>query len=202
MNRAFLIGLTGSIGMGKSTTAAMFAALGIPVWDADAAVADLYGPGGEGSAAIADLFPDAATEHGVDREKLRLIIAASPDALARIEARIHPLVAAHRSAFVENCEDDIALLDIPLLFEIGADQSVDHIVVVSAPPDIQRARVLARPGMTPDRFDAILARQLADSEKRARADTVIETLSLDATRAAVESLVKNLRQDIDARNRS
>ena len=202
MTRPFLVGLTGSIGMGKSTTAKMFADMGVPVWDADAAVADLYSAGAAGTQAIAALFPEATNENGVDREALREIISRDKNALSKIESVIHPLVAQHRQAFIDRCTADIALLDIPLLFEIGAEETVDHIVVVSAPPEFQRERVLARANMTPDRFELILAKQVPDTEKRKRADTVIETISLDATRAAVESLLKKLRQDIDARNRT
>lgn len=202
MKRPFLIGLTGSIGMGKSTTAAMFADLGIPVWDADAAVSDLYSRNGAGAVALAELYPAAVGSQGVDRERLRDIIATDEDALGAIEKIIHPLVANHRQAFVANATSDLVVLDIPLLFETGGDTAVDHIVVVSAPADIQRARVLARANMTPERFEALLSRQIPDDEKRARADTVIETITLDAARASVESVVNTLRQTIHARNRS
>ena len=202
MTRPFLVGLTGSIGMGKSTTANMFADMDVPVWDADAAVADLYSAGATGTQAIAALFPEATNDNGVDREALHEIISRDKDALSKIESVIHPLVARHRQTFIDTCTEDIILLDIPLLLEIGADETVDHVVVVSAPPEIQRERVLARANMTPDRFEMIVAKQIPDAEKRKRADTVIETISLDATRAAVESLLKKLRQDIDARNRT
>lgn len=202
MKRPFVIGLTGSIGMGKSTTAALFAELGIPIWDADAAVSELYEPGGVGTAEIEKLFPEAVTENGVDRIVLRRVIAERPMALSQIEAVIHPLVAEHRQNFIDNTDADIVVLDIPLLFEVTSDAAFDHIVVVSAPVATQRDRVLARPGMTPARFDSILERQMTDAEKRSRADSVIETISLDDTRVAVESLVKDIRQAIHARNRS
>ncbi|MBC7140990.1 MAG: dephospho-CoA kinase [Rhodobacteraceae bacterium] len=195
MTRPFRLGLTGSIGMGKSTTAAMFADAGVPVWDADAAVHRLYAPGGGAVAAIAALFPDAAGPGGVDRDRLRARVTADPDALARLEAAVHPLVAADRAAFLARAEADgaaLVVLDIPLLFETGAEAELDAVLVVSAPPEVQRQRVLARPGMTPEALARILARQMPDSEKRARADFVIETTALEPARAAVASLIHRL----------
>lgn len=190
----FLLGLTGSIGMGKSTTAQMFRDEGIPVWDADATVHRLYGPGGAAVAAIAALCPQAVTDH-VDRDLLKEWIAADPAAMARIEAVVHPLVVEDRRVFLSGTMADIVLLDIPLLFETGADRECDATLVVSVPADVQRARVLARPGMTEAQLEAILARQMPDAEKRCRATHVIETASLEATRVAVRSLLLQIRKE-------
>ncbi|WP_424972153.1 dephospho-CoA kinase [Dinoroseobacter sp. S76] len=195
------IGLTGSIGMGKSTTAKMFAARGVPVWDADAAVHRLYGPGGAGAVAIATLFPDALAGEGVDREVLKAEIARDPSVLKTIEGLIHPLVAADRAAFVAEAEAKGAkavLLDIPLLFETGSVDQMDLVVVVSAPADQQRERVLARPGMTEAQFDTILAKQTPDAEKRARADIVISTETLDSAEAGVDTVMQRLSESQDA----
>lgn len=194
MSVPFRLGLTGSIGMGKSTTAAMFAAAGVPVWDADAAVHRLYAPGGAAVPVIAALHPAAVREGAVDRAALKAWIAAEPGALGRIEAAVHPLVAADREAFLADAADKpLVVLDIPLLFETGADTRMDATLVVSAPAEVQRARVLARPGMTPAQLDLILSRQMPDAEKRARATWVIETIGLDATRAAVQDLIETIR---------
>ncbi len=195
MSRPFVLGLTGSIGMGKSTTAAMFREEGVPVWDADAAVHRLYGQGGAAVPAIAAICPRAVVDGAVDRNRLKDWIAADPGALRRIEAAVHPLVAADRGAFLDRAGQDgarIVVLDIPLLFETGADRGVDATVVVSAPADIQRARVLARPGMSGAQLDLILARQTPDAEKRARATHVIATETLDAARAAVRNLIRRI----------
>lgn len=199
-----LLGLTGSIGMGKSTTAAMFADAGVPVWDADAAVHRLYAPGGAGVEAIARLHPAAVGPDGVDRGVLKSWIAADPNALARIEAVIHPLVAQDRQEFIiRNANADMVLLDIPLLFETGAEAWLDIVIVVTISPEIQQKRVLERPGMTVEQLDAILAKQMPDDEKRARADYIIETVSLDAARTQVQSVMKKIKeQGKDARNRS
>lgn len=191
----FVLGLTGSIGMGKSTTAAMFAAEGVPVWDADAAVHRLYGPGGAAVGPVGAAFPQAIVDGTVSRDRLKAVLAADPDALARLESIVHPLVAADRAAFLAGCDGDIALIDVPLLFETGTDALCDGTVVVTAPAEVQRARVLARPGMTEAQFAAILARQMSDAEKRARATWVIETLGLDAVRAAVRDIIAAIRKD-------
>ncbi|GMG83441.1 dephospho-CoA kinase [Paralimibaculum aggregatum] len=194
------LALTGSIGMGKSTVAGMFAEQGVPVWDADAAVHRLYGPDGEGTAAIAGLAPVAIGPEGVDRSRLRAAVLADAALLPKIEAAIHPLVAADRTAFLDRMRAagaEIALCDIPLLFETGAAEGFDRVVVVSAPAEIQRARVLDRPGMTEAAFAKILARQTPDAEKRARADIVIDTSGeLDATRAQVAAALARIRREV------
>lgn len=198
MSRPFVLGLTGSIGMGKSTTATMFRDEGVPVWDADAAVHRLYAQGGAAVPAVAALCPQAVVGGAVDRGRLKDWIAADPDALRRLEAAVHPLVAADRRAFLDKAARDgarIVVLDIPLLFETGADREVDATVVVSAPADIQRARVLARPGMSEAQLDLILARQIPDAEKRARATHVIGTETLDGARAAVRNLIRRILAD-------
>jgi dephospho-CoA kinase len=183
--RPFTLGLTGSIGMGKTTTAAMFAARGVPVWDADAAVHRLYAKGGAAVAPMAAAFPEAVTADGVSRPALKAIIAAHPGALSRIEAIVHPLVAADRAAFLAAAVAPVVLFDIPLLFETGAERWLDATVTVSASAEAQRARVLARPGMTAADLDRILARQMRDADKRARADFVIDTTTPETAKAGV-----------------
>lgn len=191
----FLLGLTGSIGMGKSTTAQMFAANDVPVWDADAAVHALYSPGGAGTAAIAALYPAAIVDNAVDRSVLKAWIIADPTALSQIEAAIHPLVAQHRADFIQvNAQAPILLFDIPLLFETGAQEWLDAVVVVSVPPEIQRDRVLARPGMTAAMFETILAKQLPDAQKRPMADYVISTMSMDQAAQAVQATLAAIRE--------
>lgn len=188
-----ILGLTGSIGMGKSTTAAMFRDAGVPVWDADATVHALYSPGGDGVPGIAALCPEALKDGGIDRGALRDWIARDAAALGRIEAVIHPLVAQSRAQFLAaHSGAPLVVLDVPLLFETGGHAYCDATLVVSAPADIQRARVLERQGMTEAHLDAILAKQMPDTQKRARATHVIETTSLDATRAQVLTLIAQL----------
>ncbi|RMH40419.1 MAG: dephospho-CoA kinase [Alphaproteobacteria bacterium] len=197
MKRPFVLGLTGSVGMGKSTTADMFRDMGIPVWNADAVVHALYEPGQPGARAVATLCPDAIDEEGrVDRARLRAWVRETDDALAALDAAIHPLVQADRAAFIDRMAregHDIVVLDIPLLFETGAEKEADAIAVVSAPAEVQRARVLARPGMTEADFERILARQMPDADKRARADYVIPTTDMDTTRKAVEDILRDIR---------
>lgn len=186
-----ILGLTGSIGMGKSTVAAMFADAGVPVFDADAEVHRLQGRGGRLVAAIEAAFPGTTGESGVDRPLLGKAVFGDPEALARLEAIVHPAVAEERARFLDaNRRQPLVVLDIPLLFEAGGWREVDRIAVVSAPAEVQRGRVLARPGMTAARFESILAKQLPDAEKRARADFVIPTGgTLDETRVAVRAVI-------------
>jgi dephospho-CoA kinase len=188
------LGLTGSIGMGKSTVAAMFVDLGVPVFDADAAVHRLQGEGGRLVAAIEAMFPGTTGPKGVDRTLLGAAVLADSRALKRLESLVHPAVGEERAAFLAaHADAPLVVFDVPLLFETGGETRVDKVVVVSAPADIQRARVLARPGMTEAKLAAILARQMPDAEKRARADFVVPTGgSLDETRAAVATLVSCL----------
>lgn len=189
----FRLGLTGSIGMGKSTTAAMFADEGVPVWDADAAVHRLYGPRGAATGPISDLCPEAVTVAGVDRAVLKARIASDPSVLSRIEAIVHPLVAADRDDFLRSASADIVVVDIPLLFEKGTEASLDATLLVTAPARLQRQRVLARPGMTEAQFQLILSRQMPDAEKRARATHILETLSKDSARAYIRALILYIR---------
>ena len=194
----FRVGLTGSIGMGKSETAKLFARLGLPVFDADATVHALYGPGGAGTAAIAKRFPDAVTAEGVDRVRLAKIVAADASALRELEALVHPLVREAEDRFIEGARarnEELVILDIPLLFETGRDTTMDAIVVVSAPEAVQRERVLKRAGMTLEKLEAILARQVPDAKKRAQADFVIETdKGLDHALAQVKRVAGELRR--------
>ncbi|AWB50048.1 dephospho-CoA kinase [Gemmobacter aquarius] len=190
----FRLGLTGSIGMGKSTTAQMFRDAGLPVWDADAAVHRLYATDGAAVAPIAALHPAALTPQGIDRPALKEWIAADPAALGLIESIVHPLVAADRAAFLASTTGDIAVLDIPLLFEKNSEAEFHATLLVTAPAALQRARVLSRPGMTPAQLDLILSRQMPDAEKRRRSTHIVETLTLDSTRAFVHALIAYIRQ--------
>ena len=195
--KPFRLGLTGSIGMGKSTTAQMFAAEGVPVWDADAAVHRLYAPGGAGARELGKALPGSLdADGGVDRAALKAMIAADPAVLDRLNAIVHPLVAADRAEFLAAAGADIVLLDIPLLYESGLEKDCDAVAVVTAPPGVQRARVLARDTMTPAMFETILSRQLPDAAKRARADYIIPTLTLEAARAAVKDVLADIRRRI------
>jgi len=193
---AYLLGLTGSIGMGKSTTAAMFAAEGIPVWDADACVHRLYAPGGAATQIVAQQYPSAIRDASVHRPSLRHLIAGNPAMLDDLQRIIHPLVAADRAAFIAAQSAPILLLDIPLLFETGADAQCDGIVVVSAPPALQRMRVLARGDMTEADLTLILSRQTPDTEKRRRATWVIETTDMATARACVKTVLADIRKTL------
>jgi len=192
-----LIGLTGSIGMGKSTTAAMFRNAGVPVYDADAAVHDLYDQGGAAVGPVGEAFPGVVKDGRVDREALRQAVLGNPEALKRLNAIVHPLVGRDRIGFFQKAEADgadMVVLDIPLLFETGGHANVDAVVVASAPAEMQRERVLARPGMTPERLDAILAQQVADAEKRARAHFVVDTSrGLEPAREQVAEIIATMR---------
>jgi dephospho-CoA kinase len=192
-----LIGLTGSIGMGKSTTAAMFRDAGVPVYDADAAVHDLYDQGGAAVGPVGEAFPGVVKDGRVDREALRQAVLGKPDELKRLNAIVHPLVGRDRIGFFAKAQADgadMAVLDIPLLFETGGHANVDAVVVASAPADMQRERVLSREGMTPERLDAILAQQLADAEKRARAHFVVDTSrGLEPARLQVAAIIAVMR---------
>jgi dephospho-CoA kinase len=192
-----ILGLTGSIGMGKSTVAAMLRDLGIPVFDADAAVHELQGSGGALLPAIEAEFAGTTGPTGVDRAKLGALVFGNPERLAKLEAIVHPAVAEMRRAFVaKNAGQRLVVFDIPLLFEKGGMKGLDAVAVVSARADTQRARVLARPGMTEDKFHQILALQVPDAEKRTRADYVIDSgTDLASTRTQVERLVRTFAAD-------
>lgn len=194
MSRPLIVGLTGSIGMGKSAVAAMFAAAGVPVFDADAEVRALQGPKGALLTAIEAAFPGTTGDEGVLREVLGARVFGDPEALARLEAIVHPTVGEKRAQFLARHSDaPLVVFDIPLLFEKGGLAAVDRIVVVSAPPEAQRARVLARPGMTPEKFADVLALQTPDAVKRARADHIIDTgTSLEETERDVRALIATL----------
>jgi len=190
-----VLGLTGSIGMGKTTTAALFRQAGVPVYDADAAVHALYAAGGAAVAPVEAAFPGVVVDGAIDRRRLSERITADPSALTRLEAIVHPLVAAERAAFLESAKAaDVVVLDIPLLFETHAEGMVQAVVVVSAPEAVQRSRVLSRPGMSEDKLAALLARQTPDAEKRRRADFIIETdTGLEAAAQRVAEILATVR---------
>ena len=189
-----ILGLTGSIGMGKSTTAEMFREAGIPVHDADAAVHELYS--GAAAPLIETAFPGTVINGVVDRRKLGEQVIGKPEEMKRLEAIVHPLVAEIRNRFLEQAAAGgakLAVLDIPLLYETGGEKLCDHVVVVTAPQEVQRARVLARPEMNEEKFQAILAKQVPDAEKRKRADFIIDTsLGFEAARQQVEAIISKL----------
>jgi dephospho-CoA kinase len=190
---SFKLGLTGSIGMGKSTTADMFRAANVPVWDADETVHRLYAPGGAAVGPVGAAIPDAVQDGAISRPKLKQALARDPTLLNRLEQIVHPLVARDRAEFLaRHVSAPLVLLDIPLLFETGAQDWLDGVLVVTTDPETQRARVMARPGMTEALFAQILARQIPDAEKRARADHVIETNTLEQTAASVAQLIERL----------
>ena len=189
-----LLGLTGSIGMGKSTTAKLFEEAGVPVYDADATVHLVYE--GEAAPAIEAAFPGTAVDGKVDRQKLSAAVVHSAEAMKRLETLVHPMLRAHQKAFLDKAERSgvpVAVLDVPLLFETGGESRVDAVVVVTTSPELQRERILARPNMTPEKLDAILARQLPDAEKRRRADFVVDTShGLDPVRAQIRDILQAL----------
>lgn len=189
----FKLGLTGSIGMGKSTTAEMFVEEGCALWDADAAVHRLYAKGGAAVGPMQDAFPEAVLGGAVSREKLKELISADADVLKQIEAIVHPLVAQDRAAFLDTSDADITVFDIPLLYETGAETQMDAVVVVSVNFDEQRRRLMERARMTREQYEKIMAMQAPDAEKRARADYVIETDTLEHARAQVQAVVKEIR---------
>jgi dephospho-CoA kinase len=191
----FKLGLTGSIGMGKSTTAQMFAELGIPVWDADAAVHKLYSTGGAAVPAIQELYPEAI-EHGeVARPALKRLIQSNENVLSEIERIVHPLVAADRQNFIGTSDSDIVLLDIPLLFETNGDKHMDAIACVNIDPETQRERVLQRNTMTEEQFEQILNKQLPNDVKCSQSDFVIKTDNLDNAKEQVAHIIELIRKD-------
>ena len=196
MSKPFILGLTGSIGMGKSAVALMLRELGVPVFDADAVVHRLQGPGGRLLPAIEAAFPGTTGPTGVDRSALGAHVFGDAKALSRLEQIVHPAVAEERATFlIEHGCEPLVVFDIPLLFEKGHGSGLDAVAVVSAPAEMQRQRVLARPGMTPEKFSQILGLQVPDGEKRARADHIIDTsVTLDETRALVVGLVESIRE--------
>ncbi len=201
MQKPFRLGLTGSIGMGKSATAELFRAEGCPVWDADAAVHRLYAPGGALVGPVAALFPSALKAGGIDRVALKAALAGDADRLRALEAVVHPATAEDRAVFFRQAEAqraEIAVFDVPLLFETGADAQMDGVAVVSVDAETQARRVLARPGMTLETLDFIRSRQMPDAEKRARARWVIPTDTPDSARAAVAAICAEIRGQRDA----
>jgi dephospho-CoA kinase len=192
-----VLGLTGSIGMGKSTTANLLREAGVPVHDADEAVARFYAEGGEAVGPVGRAFPQALINGVIDRERLSGLVLGNPDALKRLEAIVHPLVKQDRNRFLAASKaagTEAVVLEVQLLFEVGAEEEVDAVIVVTAPPALQRERVLLRPGMNPEKFERILARQIPDTEKRARADFVIDTgQGLERAREQVAELLETIR---------
>lgn len=192
-----VLGLTGSIGMGKSTTAAMFREAGVPVYDADAEVHASYAKGGACVAPLGEAFPGVVIDGAVDREALRRAVLGKPEEMRRLNGIVHPIIGALRTRFFDEAKAkgaDLVVLDIPLLFEAGGDKGVDAVAVVTAPPELQRERVLSREGMTPERLQAILAQQTPDAEKRARADFVIDTgRGLEPVRRQVADIIAIMR---------
>ena len=194
-----VIGLTGSIGMGKSTTAAMFRDAGIPVYDADAAVHAAYDVGGIAVESVGKAFPGVVKAGRVDREALRQAVLGKPEAMQKLNGVVHPLIGRDRASVFEAAMAsgaDMIIMDVPLIFETGGEKNMDAVIVVSAPAEMQRERVLAREGMSPERLDAILAQQMPDADKRARADYVVDTSQgLDVARAQVADIIADLRKN-------
>ena len=195
---SFRLGLTGSIGMGKSTTARLFAEAGCDVWDADAAVHRLYARDGAAVEPMRAAFPEAIVDGAVSRDVLKRIIGENPEALRRIEAIVHPLVAEDRAEFARTARADIIVLDIPLLFETGGNAAMDAVVVVTTSAEEQRRRVLERGSMSEAQFETIRAKQVPDSEKRARADYLIVTDTLEHARAQVQDVIADIRRKMHA----
>jgi dephospho-CoA kinase len=198
--RPFILGLTGSIGMGKSTTAGFFRDMGVPVWDADSAVHRLYGPSGVAVKGISDIYPTAIVDGAVDRARLRDWIECDKSALKQIESIVHPLVAEDRQHFIAQAGADgqsLVIVDVPLLFETGGQAHVDAVLVVSAPADIQKSRVLEREGMTEAHFSNILSAQMPDAQKRAQADYIIETTTLESAKQAAEQVLRDITDRIN-----
>lgn len=195
-----ILGLTGSIGMGKSTTAQLFAEEGAPVYDADAAVHALYEPGGAAVGPVGAAFPTAVRNGAIDRTALSHAVLDNAEKLKQLESIVHPLVREAQARFLRTHLEkkaDLVVLDVPLLFETGADKFMDAIIVVSAPADVQRARVLSRPGMSEEKFAQILAKQVPDADKRARADFVVNTgLGIEEARAQVRAILATVREDV------
>lgn len=189
----FRLGLTGSIGMGKSTTARMFVEQGCALWDADASVRKLYERGGEAVEAIGALFPEAVRDGAVDRAKLKAIIADDKTALSRIEAAVHPLVVKDRQEFIEHARADIVVLDIPLLFETGAEKDLDAVVCVTVSPELQRQRALTRGTMTVEEFEYILSKQIPSHTKCAMSDYVVDTTTMAQAEEKVVAIVREIR---------
>jgi dephospho-CoA kinase len=198
--RPFILGLTGSIGMGKSTTAGFLRDMGVPVWDADTAVHRLYSEGGAAVSGISKIHPAAIVDGAVNRARLRDWIARDKSALKQIESIVHPLVAEDRQYFIAQAGADgqnLVIVDVPLLFETGGQAHVDAVLVVSAPADIQKARVLEREDMTEAHFKNILSAQMPDAQKRAQADYIIETTTLEAAQQAAEQVLKDITDRIN-----
>lgn len=193
---AFLLGLTGSIGMGKSTTAKLFAEMGLDVWDADAAVHRLYSKGGAAVAPLAALFPDALSDGAIDRGALKRIIAADPGALKRIEGVVHPLVGEDRERFKAKATSDIIVFDIPLIFETGGERRMDAVATVSVDAETQERRVLERGTMTREQFELIRSKQVPDAIKREKSDYVIITDTMDHARQQVQDVIADIRRKL------
>lgn len=192
----FRLGLTGSIGMGKSTTAKLFAEAGCAVWDADAAVHRMYAKDGAAVAPLAEILPEAIVDGEVSRARLKEMIGKDPSVLGKIEAIVHPLVGADRARFVEESKADIVVFDIPLLFETGGNTAMDAVVCVSVPPDVQKERVMARGTMSVEQFEQIRAKQMPNDEKCARSDFVVVTDTLEHAREQVNDIVVKIRKGL------
>ena len=194
---SYLLGLTGSIGMGKSTTAALFAARGCLIWDADLAVHRAYNEGGDGVAEIKKIAITAVDTNSVNRDKLRTLILEDPTLLAKIEAIIHPIVQKDRQAFIASNPGSILVFDIPLLFELNSESDFDAVACVLSTFEMQKTRVMARPGMTRTHLEMIISKQLPAADKAARANYIINTATKDIARAAVDSIIKDIKRKVE-----